>query len=134
MHFNLVDKIIEQSDCRIVTLKQVSLSEEYLQDHFPGFPVLPGVMMLEALVASARQLLHNPRLVLGKIRALRYGGMVRPGDSLLVTVTLHKDHGDGTYTCKGTGKVVHPEKTGTEEETAITGKILLRPVQNMSGN
>ncbi|HOF18642.1 MAG TPA: beta-hydroxyacyl-ACP dehydratase, partial [Phycisphaerae bacterium] len=54
MKFHLVDKIesIEPGK-RIVTTKALSLAEEYLADHFPAFPVLPGVMMLEALTQSA---------------------------------------------------------------------------------
>ena len=49
MHFDLVDRVIEQSPDRIVTIKQVTASEEYLQDHFPSFPVLPGVFMVDTL-------------------------------------------------------------------------------------
>ena len=56
MHFCLVDRILERSDDRIVTIKLVSNAEEYLRDHFPGFPVLPGVMMLEAMVQAGRAL------------------------------------------------------------------------------
>ncbi len=50
MKFDLVDQILEQSETRIVTVKQVSQAEEYLGDHFPSFPILPGVMMLEAFI------------------------------------------------------------------------------------
>jgi 3-hydroxyacyl-[acyl-carrier-protein] dehydratase len=57
--FNLLDKIESLSDTRIVATKHVSLAEEYLQDHFPTFPVLPGVMMLEALTQAAGWLLHQ---------------------------------------------------------------------------
>jgi len=64
MHFDLVDRVLELAPDRIVTLKQVSAAEEYLQDHFPSFPVLPGVMMLEALVQAARRLAESraPRI------------------------------------------------------------------------
>ena len=51
MRFSLIDAIIEQSPDRIVAVKQVSLAEEYLADHFPSFPVLPGVMMIEAIAS-----------------------------------------------------------------------------------
>ena len=53
MKFNLLDKIESISDARIVAVKHVSLAAEYLADHFPRFPVLPGVMMLEALTQAA---------------------------------------------------------------------------------
>ena len=53
MRFSLIDAIIEQSPDRIVAVKQVSLAEEYLADHFPSFPVLPGVMMIEAIASPS---------------------------------------------------------------------------------
>ena len=56
MHFRLIDRVIERQASRLVAVKQVSLSEEYLQDHFPTFPVLPGVLMLEAMTQAAREL------------------------------------------------------------------------------
>lgn len=86
--------MLEQSGDRIVTVKAVTNAEEYLGDHFPTFPVLPGVLMLEAMVQAARKLADAGRadsslpLVLGKVRALKYGQFVRPGDVLRVEVTL----------------------------------------------
>ena len=59
MKFNLIDKIEQISDERIVAVKYVSLAEEYLADHFPSFPVLPGVLMLEALTQAATWLMHR---------------------------------------------------------------------------
>ncbi len=56
MKFNLVDQVLEKSKDHIVTVKQVSQAEEYLADHFPTFPILPGVMMLEAMVQAASTL------------------------------------------------------------------------------
>ncbi len=94
MRFELVDRVVEQTADRIVTVKAVTNAEEYLGDHFPTFPVLPGVLMLEAMVQAARRLGDAGRadqsspLVLGKVRALKYGRFVRPGDLLRVEVTL----------------------------------------------
>lgn len=102
MHFDLVDRVIDIKPDRIVTIKQVSSAEEYLGDHFAGFPVLPGVMMLECMVQAARRLIEThgraasraagpvPRMVLGAVRALKYGRFVRPGEVLLVEVSLAK--------------------------------------------
>ncbi|MEM8865751.1 MAG: beta-hydroxyacyl-ACP dehydratase, partial [Planctomycetota bacterium] len=59
MRFWLLDAIEEVSpDERLVAVKNVSYSEEYLQDHFPEFPVLPGVFMLEAATQAAAWLLR----------------------------------------------------------------------------
>ena len=57
MHFDMIDHVAEQTEGRIVVHKTVSNAEEYLLDHFPGFPVLPGVLMLETMVQAARRLL-----------------------------------------------------------------------------
>ena len=94
MKFDLVEQIIEQTDGRIVTMKQVSKAEEYLRDHFPTFPILPGVMMLEAMVQAASCLCSEDgkRLVLGDVKAVKYGAMVRPGDCLEIEVTTIKSN------------------------------------------
>jgi 3-hydroxyacyl-[acyl-carrier-protein] dehydratase len=130
MHFDLVDRVLEQGPERIVTLKNVSGAEEYLQDHFPSFPVLPGVMMLECLVQAGQRLLKGRAagpLVLGKVRALKYGRFVRPGAALRVEVTLHKDNGDGTYDLKGEAILADPQVS--ESGTAVSGRFVLRPVR-----
>lgn len=144
MHFDLVDRVIESSEDRIVTIKQVSASEEYLQDHFPGFPVLPGVMMIEAMVQAARRLVSagsgrggagTGRLVLGGVRALKYGSFVRPGETLRVEVSLSKAVGDGSYEFKGEGTVLRfggsggGGEAGESGATAVAGRFTLRPVR-----
>lgn len=94
MRFDLVDAVLERDDRSIVTIKHVSGAEEYLQDHFAGFPVLPGVMMLEAMVQAGRALVEQGRgpggvpLVLGTVRGLKYGRFVPPGCSLIVRAEL----------------------------------------------
>lgn len=155
MHFDLVDRVLERSEDRIVTIKQVSASEEYLQDHFPAFPVLPGVFMIESLVQAARRLVEDrtgtqasaadpeagrsPRLVLGSVRAVKYGSFVRPGETLRVEVELTKSNPDGSFDFRGEGTVirfgesgegvnVHDPSTGTSAPpTAVSGKFSLRP-------
>ena len=128
--FQLIDTILEQADDRIVAVKQVSLAEEYLGDHFPTFPILPGVMMLEAMVQSARAMLAgrgDAKLVLGEVKALKYGAMVRPGDALIVEVTLDKPLDDGQFRCRGTGRVRKSGDPG--EETAVAGRFTMRPIR-----
>ncbi|MGA2173288.1 MAG: hypothetical protein ABSG82_09830 [Sedimentisphaerales bacterium] len=59
MRFILIDKIVElEAGRRIKTVKCVTLAEEYLADHFPTFPVLPGVLLLEGLIESASWLVR----------------------------------------------------------------------------
>lgn len=137
MKFQLIDAVVEQTADRIVAIKQVSLAEEYLADHFPAFPVLPGVMMIEAMVQAARMMLtaQNPqlsRLVLGEVRALKFGNMVRPGQTLVVEVQLQKANDDGSFTCRGVGTVgaVHGATSGVASEAAaVNGRFTMRPVR-----
>lgn len=72
MKFTLVDQMLECGPDRAVAVKNVTASEEYLADHFPSFPVLPGVFMLEAMVQAARAVLAErgcQRMMLGEVRA-----------------------------------------------------------------
>jgi 3-hydroxyacyl-[acyl-carrier-protein] dehydratase len=128
MRFDLVDRILEQSQDRIITLKHVTAAEEYLQDHFPSFPVLPGVMMLEALVQAGQRLLatrHPGPLALGRVRALKFGRFVKPGATLRVEVTLHKEEA-GTFDLKGEATLLDPQ--GGEPGVAASGRFTLRPL------
>jgi 3-hydroxymyristoyl/3-hydroxydecanoyl-(acyl carrier protein) dehydratase len=130
MHFDLVDRVVERSDDRIVTIKHVSMAEEYLQDHFPTFPVLPGVMMLEAMVQAARTLLgERPegRFVLSKVRALKYGTFMPPGSTLRVEVTLGGRLEDGSFDFRGEAKKLGSSPgEGLCDLTAVSGRFSLR--------
>ncbi len=93
MKFELVDAILElSSGKRIVTVKAVSLAEEYLADHFPSFPVLPGVLMLEAMAESAAWLVREAQdfpatvFLLREARNVTYRSFVRPGQVLRLEV------------------------------------------------
>ena len=111
MKFYLVDSI-ESIDPgkRIVTAKALSLAEEYLADHFPAFPVMPGVLMLEALVQSAAWLVRLQQdyaksvIVLSAARNVRYSSFVRPGKVLRSEVQAISI-GEDAVRCKGTGAV-----------------------------
>ena len=60
MRFTLIDRILTLEPGRSITaIKNVSLAEEYLADHFPGFPVLPGVLMIAAMVPAVSWLLRK---------------------------------------------------------------------------
>lgn len=131
MQFEFLDSILELTPERIVACKHVSLAEEYLQDHFPSFPVLPGVLMLETMTQAARRLLRtrDPELarhVLGSVRALKYGAMVRPGETLTVDVSLVGE-ASGSFEFKGAGSV-----SGVGHDAprnAVSGRFSLRPLR-----
>ena len=124
LHFDLIDQVVEQDKQRIVAVKSVSLAEEYLQDHFPGFAVLPGVMMLETMVQAARRFAASlpdpPRLplMIKQVRSLRYGNMVRPSQQLRVEVTLRRRDGQ-TFDFDGRGFV--------GDASAVQGRFTLEP-------
>jgi 3-hydroxyacyl-[acyl-carrier-protein] dehydratase len=93
--FVLIDRISEvEPHKRIVAHKALSLAEEYLADHFPRFPVLPGVLMLEALVQASAWLVRasldfRPGLVLLKeARNVTYKSFVAPGQVLTIESVL----------------------------------------------
>lgn len=126
MHFNLVDRVLERESERIVTIKHVSAAEEYLQDHFPTFPVLPGVLMLEAMVQAGREL-AGERVVLGRVRALKFGKFVKPGGTLRVEVVILKREEGGVLEMRGEARLL--EAGGIEAGVAAAGKFTLRPVR-----
>lgn len=137
MHFDLVDKVVEITGERIVTLKLVSGAEEYLQDHFPTFPVLPGVLMLEAMVQAGRRLARHVAgsegelpLVLGRVRALKYGQFVRPGAALRVEVSLASPApAGGEWDMKGEATVVEVGAGEAPGRAAASGRFTLRPAR-----
>ena len=89
MRFNLVDRIVEvEPGRRICTLKHLTLGEEYLADHFPTFPVMPGVLMLQTLVEAGAWLLRITEdfrysvIVLREAKNVKYGSFLEPGKTL----------------------------------------------------
>ena len=91
MKFVLIDQISElESGRRIVAHKVLSLAEEYLADHFPTFPVLPGVLMLEAMVQASAWLVRQALdfapglIVLREARNVTYKSFLAPGQVLTV--------------------------------------------------
>lgn len=100
MRFLLVDRILElKSGESIRATKNLSLAEEYLADHFPGFPVLPGVLMLETLVQTGGWLIREAEqfqsstILLKQAKALKFNSFVTPGKTLTVEMTVKKHDG-----------------------------------------
>jgi len=95
MRFHLVDRILEvEPGQRIRMVKNLTLAEEYLADHFPSFPVMPGVLMLQTLVEAGAWLLRitddfrHSVIVLREARNVKYGAFMQPGKSLVVSAEL----------------------------------------------
>src|SRR5271165_4464044 len=95
MRFVLIDRINElQPGKSLVAVKNLSLAEEYLSDHFPGFPVMPGVLMLEALTQAGAWLIRDLEdfshsiIILKQAKTIKYGSFVEPGRQLELRVEL----------------------------------------------
>lgn len=95
MRFTLIDRILElEKGTKISAVKTVSLSEEYLVDHFPRFPVLPGVFMLEAMTQASAWLIRvtddfaHSMVLLKEARNVKYADFVRPGKTLQVSAEI----------------------------------------------
>ena len=128
MRFSLVDQVLEQSKDRLVCVRALSSGEEYLRDHFEGFPVMPGVLMLEAMVQASVMLLREKdercgTWVLGSARGVRYSNMVRPGQVLRIEVVLRSFEPDQAE-LQGSGIVLDPGES--EGAQAVTGRLTLR--------
>jgi len=95
MRFTLIDRIAEiDPGKRILAMKNLSMAEEYLADHFPGFPVMPGVLMLEAMVEAGGWLIRvsedfaHSLVVLKQVNNVKYGSFVQPGQTLKLEVEI----------------------------------------------
>ncbi|MGI9517084.1 MAG: 3-hydroxyacyl-ACP dehydratase FabZ family protein [Pirellulaceae bacterium] len=97
MRFSQLDRITELVPGeRLVAVKSLTLAEEYLQDHFPRFPVMPGVLMMEAMFQASMWLVHatdgftRSTVVLKEAKQVKFNDFVEPGSQLRVTSTWTK--------------------------------------------
>jgi 3-hydroxyacyl-[acyl-carrier-protein] dehydratase len=130
MRFLLVDRITSfQPGESITALKNLSLAEEYLADHFPGFPVMPGVLMLESLVQASAWLMRITEdfrfstILLKEAKALKFNNFMKPGMTLKVTSTVHK-RSEREYVFKAEGIPQHGPHNG-EAASAVSARITL---------
>jgi 3-hydroxyacyl-[acyl-carrier-protein] dehydratase len=122
----LLDRVVElDRDVKIVALKNVTINEEFFQGHFPGLPVMPGVLILEAM-AQAGGLLVLPEdgsaagkdFYLVSIDHAKFRRPVVPGDQLRVTVTLSKARANFR---KLAGRADVDGQLAAEAELTLTG-------------
>jgi 3-hydroxyacyl-[acyl-carrier-protein] dehydratase len=123
MRFHLVDRILDVAPGRSLrAVKNLTLGEEYLADHFPTFPVMPGVLMLQALVEAGAWLLRatddfrHSVIVLREARGVKYGAFMEPGRRMSITVELAEQHADSA-TLKGKGEA--------DGQTTVSAKLTL---------
>ncbi|MBE2290665.1 MAG: bifunctional UDP-3-O-[3-hydroxymyristoyl] N-acetylglucosamine deacetylase/3-hydroxyacyl-ACP dehydratase [Chitinophagaceae bacterium] len=119
--FLLVDKIIELSDNHVVGIKSVTFNEHFFQGHFPGNPVMPGVLQIEALAQTGGILAlnnisdpENYDTYFLKIDKVKFKQIVRPGDTLILKLELLSPIRRGICEMKATAYVGN--KLATEAE------------------
>lgn len=97
--FLLVDRILKIEDNKIVGLKNVTMNEPFFQGHFPGHPIMPGVLQVEAIAQVAGVLMLRSGQNAGKVayfmsaNNVKWRRPVRPGDQLLIEVEMGKARG-----------------------------------------
>ena len=127
MRFTLLDRVTAIEPGKSITaIKTLTLSEEYLADHFPRFPVMPGVLMLEAMTQAAAWTIRvaedfaHSIVVLRAARNVKYGDFVEPGRVLTVTAeVLAQD--ETTTKVKASGTV----SSAGGERTSLTARLVL---------
>ena len=124
MKFILLDRVTELvTGEKICAVKALSLGEEYLGDHFPTFPVLPGVLMIEAMVQTAAMLVRVTNdfaqsvIVLSEARNVKYKSFVKPGNVLQMSLVA-KEIGTDNSSFVGSAEV--------DGQPMVEGRIKLR--------
>src|ERR1051326_4802724 len=121
MRFHLIDRILElEPGKRIRMVKNLTLGEEYLADHFPTFPVMPGVLMLQTLVEGSAWLLRATEdfqysvIALRDARDVKYAKFIQPRPSMIVAVEA-ADNGPANLSAVFKGKA---EMAGSQTVSA----------------
>jgi UDP-3-O-[3-hydroxymyristoyl] N-acetylglucosamine deacetylase / 3-hydroxyacyl-[acyl-carrier-protein] dehydratase len=119
--FLLVDKILELSATHVVGVKNVTMNEDFFRGHFPGNPIMPGVLQIEAMAQTggilALKTVPDPENYLTffmKIDNVRFRNQVVPGDTLIFHLELMEPVRRGIFKMKGTAYV--GDKIATEAE------------------
>ena len=115
MRWIWIDKFIEfDSGKRAVAVKNVTLAEEHLHDHFPGFPVMPECLMIEGMAQTAGILVGEARdfqekVILAKIKKAVFFRYVKPGDTLKLEANVES---------------IAPEAAGTSGKITCDDKLV----------
>src|SRR5436190_5846016 len=123
MRFCLLDRIVElEPGVRVKAVKRLRPDEDYLKDHFPRFPVMPGVLMLEAMYQAGAWLVRQTEgfahsmVVLKEARNIKYSDFVTPGKELVVTAEFVKQD-ERLTTLKAQGTI--------DGNVAVNGRLVL---------
>ncbi len=120
--FLLVDSVLERTKTRCVTLKNLSYNEEFFQGHFPGVPIMPGVLIIEILAQTAAIMGEQEEgcihMIVG-VEKFKFQQQVVPGDQIICTANLIKKKLN-LFFVDGILKVRKPDST---EKICASGTI-----------
>ena len=107
--FLFVDKILECSNRKIMTSLLLTGKEDFFRGHFPGNPIMPGVLLQEAIFQSGAALLTSSHSgqgigVVTRVQNAKFKNMVKPGDTLIIEVELLEQLANASF-MKGNIKV-----------------------------
>ena len=115
MRWIWIDKFVEfHSGRRAVAVKNVTLAEEHLHDHFPGFPVMPETLMIEAMAQTAGILVgeakkFQEKVILAKVKKAVFFDYVKPGDTIKLDAEIES---------------IAPEAASTNGKITCAGKLV----------
>ncbi len=124
MYFSLIDKIDELvPGDSVVATKSLAMSEEYLRDHFPKFPVMPGVLMIEAMTQASAWLIRvtenfaHSVVVLKATKNVKFGQFLQPGQTMTVSAKIVSDS---------------ENETVVKAQGAIEGQVRIRAILTLA--
>ncbi|MGN6136061.1 MAG: 3-hydroxyacyl-ACP dehydratase FabZ family protein [Aureliella sp.] len=124
MRFNQIDQVLVlEPGAKIEAACNLTGREDYLRDHFPRFPVMPGVLMLEALFQASALLVRatdeyqHGLVLLQEAKNVKFSDFVQPGQSLNVVAEIVK-HAEQSTTVKATGK--------KKDAIAVTARLVIK--------
>ncbi|HET6514273.1 MAG TPA: 3-hydroxyacyl-ACP dehydratase FabZ family protein [Thermodesulfovibrionales bacterium] len=136
MRYLLVDRIVEvKAGEKIRGIKNISMSEDFLEYHFPRNPVMPGMLLIEALVQLTGWLEASSSdfrnwFLLSRVRSSRFYGFSLPGDQVELAVELSSQSGPDNRVYRGTATVEGKKKASAEFEGEI---IPLEEIEDIEG-
>jgi 3-hydroxyacyl-[acyl-carrier-protein] dehydratase len=123
MRYRQLDKIVELVPGeKIIATRTLREGEDYLRDHFPLFPVMPGVMMLEAMfqascwLVRASENFEHSVISLDEVRNVKFADFMEPGQILTIVAEIVKSEGD-SVTVKASGN--------RGDVVAVSGRLIL---------
>ena len=123
MRFSQIDRILDLVPGKSLTaVKRLTGNEDYLRDHFPKLPIMPGVLMVEALFQSAAWLVRKTDdfactlVTLKEANNIKFAGFVQPGQEMVITVELIKrDGAEAKFKAQG----------AIDGENTVSGRLVL---------